>query len=1048
MSYEKESEFEEALINLLFQKGWETTVLKYKTEKELIKNWADILFNNNRDIDRLNNFPLTDGEMRQIIEQITALRTPLKLGSFINGKTVSVIRDNPDDKLHFGKEVSLKIYDRREIAAGQSRYQIVQQPQFPTKSKLLSNRRGDIMLLINGMPVIHIELKRSGVPISDAYHQIEKYSYEGIFSGLFSLVQVFVAMNPDETVYFANPGVDGKFNPDYYFHWADFNNEPINNWKEIAEKFLSIPMAHQLIGFYTVADDSDGVLKVMRSYQYYAASAISDKVSKTKWDGKNQRGGYIWHTTGSGKTMTSFKSAQLIANSKDADKVVFLTDRIELGTQSLKEYRGFADENEDVQATENTYVLITKLKSTNPADTLIVTSIQKMSNIKDEEGGLNAHDIEIMSGKRVVFIVDEAHRSTFGDMLITIKGTFPNAVFFGFTGTPIHDENQKKMNTTATVFGNELHRYSIADGIRDKNVLGFDPNKVMTFKDNDVRNAVALEKAKANSIEEVKEDPKKSAVYYKYMDASQVPMAGYLSDDGSYVKGIEDYLPNLQYKTTEHQGMVVKDIAENWVRLSHGSKFHAIFATSSIHEAIEYYRLLKEKMPHLKITCLFDPNIDNDGGVKFKEDGLALIIADYNEKYQQDFSIPSHTLFKKDIALRLAHKEQYKMIERTPEKQIDLLIVVDQMLTGFDSKWINTLYMDKLMEYESIIQAFSRTNRLFGPDKPFGVIRYYRRPHTMEKNINAAVKLYSGDKPIGLFVEKLGYNLEKLNEVYNEISELFSNANVPDFEKLPADTTEKAKFAALFKEMNMYLEAAKVQGLSWDKTSYEIECGDESDIELKFDENAYLVLVQRYKELEKGPNPPPSDGTDDIPYDLVGYLTEIDTGKIDISFMNSRFDKYFKLLNQGTATEEAIDKALNELHKTFATLTQEEQKYANIFLHDVQRGDVIAGGGKTLRDYITEYQYKAKNDQIHKFAVLLGIDEAKLRKMMGLKLTDANINEFGRFDELKKSVDKLKAKAYFEKVENCPLIPPKVNMKTDKLLREFLLLGGFDVEVS
>lgn len=429
MIFNKESDFEAALIKILSEKGWEKEALKNYSEQDLLKNWANILFENNRDIDRLNDYPLTDGEMQQILEQIKNLRTPLKLNGFINGKSVSVIRDNPEDKLHFGKEVSLKIYDRREIAAGQSRYQIVQQPKFPTKSKILNDRRGDLMLLINGMPVIHIELKKSGVPVSQAYHQIEKYSQEGIFSGLFSLVQIFVAMEPNETVYFANPGPDGKFNPDYYFHWADYNNEPINEWDKVASTLLSIPMAHQLIGFYTVADDSDGVLKVMRSYQYFAASAISDKVSKTKWEVGNQLGGYVWHTTGSGKTMTSFKSAQLIASSKDADKVIFLMDRIELGTQSLKEYRGFADENESVQATENTGILITKLKSTDPADTLIVTSIQKMSNIKDEAGGLKASDIEYINGRRIVFIVDEAHRSTFGDMLITIKTTFPKAIF-------------------------------------------------------------------------------------------------------------------------------------------------------------------------------------------------------------------------------------------------------------------------------------------------------------------------------------------------------------------------------------------------------------------------------------------------------------------------------------------------------------------------------------------------------------------------------------------------------------------------------------------
>ena len=194
MIFRKEADFEEAFIKILSEKGWEKEVLKNCTEQDLLRNWAGILFDNNRDIDRLNDYPLTDGEMQQIIEQIENLRTPLKLNGFINGKSVSIVRDNPDDKLHFGKEVGLKIYDRREIAAGQSRYQIVRQPKFHTKSKLLNDRRGDLMLLINGMPVIHIELKKSGIPVSQACHQIEKYSHEGIFSGLFSLIQIFVAM--------------------------------------------------------------------------------------------------------------------------------------------------------------------------------------------------------------------------------------------------------------------------------------------------------------------------------------------------------------------------------------------------------------------------------------------------------------------------------------------------------------------------------------------------------------------------------------------------------------------------------------------------------------------------------------------------------------------------------------------------------------------------------------------------------------------------------------------------------------------------------------
>ena len=1039
MAFEQEAAFEAALINLLTEKyGWEPEILRYKTEEDLIQNWKHILFENNRDVDRLNDIPLTDGEMQQILDQITRLRTPLKLNGFINGKTVAIKRDNPADELHFGKEVSLKIYDRQEIAAGQSRYQIAQQPVFKARSSVLPNRRGDFMLLINGMPLIHCELKRSGVDVSQAYNQIEKYSHEGVFSGLFALVQIFIAMQPDEAVYFANPGPDGNFNKDFYFHWADANNEPLNDWKDIAQYLLSIPMAHQLIGFYTVADDTDGILKVMRSYQYYAASRITSRVAMRRWADKDQHGGYIWHTTGSGKTLTSFKSAQLIAASRDADKVVFLMDRVELGTQSLLDYRGFADDSESVQATENTDILVGKLKSDDPANTLIVTSIQKMSRV-EEDNGYNTRDIEIIRDKRLVFIIDEAHRDVFGEMLRTIKDTFPNAMFFGFTGTPIHDENQKKMSTTSDVFGNELHRYSIADGIRDKNVLGFDPYMVPTYKDRELRKAVALEKAKAATEAEALGDPTKKKVYLHYMDHTKVPMAGFTQADGNYLKGIEDFIPASQYEREEHQNAVVDDILGNWVTLSHDSKFHAIFATSSIPEAIQYYKLFKAK-GDLKVTALFDPGIDNNGGAAFKEDAIVEIVEDYNARYGMKFQLATYAAFKKDISYRLAHKEQYKSVERTPDQQIDLLIVVDQMLTGFDSKWINTLYLDKILVYEKLIQAFSRTNRLYGSEKPFGTIRYYRKPYTMQRNIDEAFKLYSGDKPRGLFADKLEYNLGKMNDLYDDIAAIFVSARIENFEKLPEDHAERGRFAKLFKQFNDYLEAAKIQGFRWSKLSYDIKTdAGVITIRLHLDETTYLILALRYKELFSGGGAGP--GSDDIPYEIDSYLTEINTGVIDANYMNSRFKKYIKALQDGTETAAVLD----ELHKSFATLTQEEQKYANIFLHDVQNGDVKVDEGKTLRDYITEYMTRAKNDQIHRFAVAIGVDEAMLRGFMQLKVTEVNINEFGRFDKLKATVNRVTAKVFLGAFEGTAIKPFQINMKLDQVLRRFILEGGFDI---
>lgn len=1073
ITFKTEAQFEQAFVEVLTHKGWESDVLKNKTEADLLQNWANILFENNRQQDRLNDVPLTATEMQQIIEQITELKTPLKLNGFINGKTVAIKRDNPADTLHLGKEVSLKIYDRQEIAAGQSRYQIVQQPKFERGSPLRNDRRGDVLLLINGMPVIHVELKRSGIPVSQAVNQIEKYSKEGVFSGLFSLIQVFVAMEPLETKYFANPGLDGKFNPDYQFNWADFNNEPMNHWKDIASTLLSIPMAHQLIGFYTVADDTDGVLKVMRSYQYYAANAIADKVAKTNWqqlgspNNPDRLGGYIWHTTGSGKTMTSFKSAQLIAQSKDADKVIFLMDRIELGTQSLAEYRNFASDAEDVQATENTHVLITKLKSTDPADTLMVSSIQKMSNIFEEvdaEGtAINSADIDKIRAKRLVFIIDEAHRSTFGDMLITIKHTFPRALFFGFTGTPIQEENEKNGNTTSTVFGNELHRYSIADGIRDGNVLGFDPYKVPTFKDSDLKQAVALEQAKADSVADAMSDPAKKKKFNHFMN--DVPMfgskgAGYKDGTGKYHKGIEDYVPKEQYLTDTHQEKVVSDILDKWEVLSQGSKFHAILATSSIAEAIDYYRRLKAAKPELKVSALFDPNIDNDGGgdsdkIKrgptFKGDGLEEIMADYNARYGQDFDFARHAAFKKDLAARLAHKKPYERIHTEPAKQLDLLIVVDQMLTGFDSKWLNTLYLDKVIKYQNIIQAFSRTNRLFGPDKPHGIIRYYRYPHTMEQHINDAVKLYSGDRPIGLFVDKLASNLEAMNELAADITELFANAGVDSFEKLPDDIAACAKFAKLFKTFNQHLEAARVQGFQWSKLSYEVaeqsaeyavEALVNPEVALDVDEQTYLSLVLRYKELaSEGAGG--GAGSGDVPFDISGYLTEIDTGKIDADYMNSRFDKYLKELNQHEDPA-SIELTLNELHKSFSSLTQAEQKYAKLFLHDLQRGDAQLIEGHTFRDYINTYKDKGENAQINAIVNALGLDKTLLLNLLRDSVSEKTINSFGRFDALKDTVDKTKAKAYFEAQEAKSIPAFRLSMKIDQWLKAFIIKGGVD----
>ena len=1040
MTFDDERKFEDAVIEQLQEYGWEREVIDYPTEEDLIRNWANILFANNRQQDVLNDCPLTDGEMQQIIEQVIALRTPVRLNDFINGKSVGIKRENPDDAQNFGKEVSLKIYDRREIALGSSRYQIVRQPQFKTAPRL-NNRRGDLMLLINGMPVIHIELKKSGIPVSNAYNQIEKYAYEGVFTGLFSLIQVFVAMEPEEAVYFANPGPDGVFNKSFYFHWADFDNVPYSDWQDVVKYLLNIPMAHELIGYYTIPDGKDDTLKVMRSYQYYAAREISAAVAAKDWKDTNILGGHIWHTTGSGKTLTSFKSAQLIVSSGMADKVVFLVDRKALGKQSFDDYRAFSSASEEIQDTADTNILVGKLKSDDKDDTLIITSIQKLSNVTRDAENIKTSDIDKIVAKRIVIIIDEAHRSTFGEMLTNIKNTFIHAIIFGFTGTPIQDANSKKDNTTTTVFGNELHRYTLGDGIRDKNVLGFDPYMESTFLDIELREKVALMKAKAQSYDEVKGDPKKEKIYFKFMDPTQVKMYGE-QRGGKYVNGIEDYIPNSQYEEEKHQKAVVDNIVKYWNIFSRGSMFHAIFATSSIPEAVAYYRLFKSAAPHLKVTAVFDPNIDNEGGGSLeKEDGIVEILEDYETIFGPSFGLPNYDSFREDVQLRLAHKKPYKRIPM--DKQINLLIVVNQMLTGFDSKWINTLYLDKVMEYENLIQAFSRTNRLYGDEKPFGIIKYYRRTHTMRRNIEIAVKAYSGDIPTGLFVDKLPSNLNSMNRLFDEIADLFKNAGIENFEKLPEEKSEQRKFAKLFKLFNQRLEAAQIQGFNWSKDTYTVSESDESEsyIVMHFDYNTYLALLQRYKEL---PSAGGGGAGEEPPFEIDTHITEINTDAIDADYMNSRFDKFFRLLQQGNVDKETLDYMLKDLHKSYSMLPREQQKYANLFISDVQSGEITIDPTMTFRDYIALYMRRSEDARIARIVRRLGCYEDLLRKLLDRKVTETNYKEFGYFDELVASVDKGKAKKFFIVIERDNYKDYRLNMYISTYLKKFVISGGVD----
>ena len=1061
--YTVEADFERDVVAKLNACGWTggtnyPFVLKYPTESELIQNWANIIFEHNRK--ELNNVPLNQDEVDKLLLKIRG-KSPCEINRIINSKLIDLVRSNKEDTENYNKTVYLEIYDRKKIQDGETVFQIAEQPIFERKTSMDRDRRGDLMLLINGMPLYHLELKRSDVPWEAAFNQLRLYHSEGIYSGFFSFVQIFVAMTPEESRYFANPGEYTKFNKNFAFKWAKERNIEVLEWEEFIHKFLYIPMAHEIIGFYTVPDKTDETLKVLRSYQFNAVRAIRNKVSshKDKWNDGIQTGGYVWNTTGSGKTLTSFKTAQIISEEGLCDKVIFLLDRIELGTQTLTEYKNFSDDTMDVQDTANTGKLWQGLLSDNNTPgintKLIVTSIQKMSNLVPNEK--NKKDFEKINKKKIVIIIDEAHRDTFGTMLSVIKSSFPNALFFGFTGTPIFEENKKVIYskddtgsaefTTADVFGDEFKdaTYTIANGIHDGNVLGFDPCMKLLNDDYEVRKAAGYRACGTNDEDKIYADEYLTKCFQAYLN------------DKTMIE-IEKDIPNSNYsgdtkEADQYRRAVVLDIVKNWNNVTVGGKFHGIFATSSIPQAFEYYKLFKELAPKLKTTVLVDPSTDGDTGAE-KEIALKEIISDYNNTFfkTDKFTLETYDQMKTNVSWRLAHKEHFKNLSK--DQQLNILIVVNQMLTGFDSKYVNVLYLDKILDYENLIQAMSRTNRIFGNEKRHGIIHFYRKPHTMKKNVEEAVKTYSGENTQGVFVNKLPANLKKMEQTYDEIKDLFEKAGCSDFSSLPEDEATVAKFVKLYNKFNAYLDAAKVQGFQWDKTNYPIMESEIGQPEVKEEpvsdgttatvmasvsfgvpHDAFQAITQRYVGIvQKGKT---QTGNTIPPFEIDIHLVENHMDKIDEAYLQKFFKAYIDSLKATGEGSEESKKALEELYSEFAKLSTDNQRLAKNIISDIQTGKLNVDNDFSLRDLITQYAKDEQDNKTKQFCDNLGIDIEQFETIVD-GINKDNPDEGGKLSELIKLVNQEKAKEYFSKRDKTEYPGWKVNTLVREAVTKFV----------
>lgn len=562
-----------------------------------------------------------------------------------------------------GKRIWVEFLNRQQWC--QNEFQVSNQITVEGRKKC----RYDVTILINGLPLVQIELKRRGIELKQAYNQIQRY-HKTSFHGLFDYIQLFVISNGVNTRYFANnPNSGYKFT----FNWTDAANVPFNELDKFAAFFLEKCTLGKIIGKYIVLHEGDKCLMVLRPYQFYAVEKILDKVKNSNDNG------YIWHTTGAGKTLTSFKAAQLVSELDDVDKVMFVVDRHDLDTQTQSEYEAF--EPDAVDGTDNTDELVKRLHSNSK---IIITTIQKLNAAVSKTW--YSSKIEAIRHSRVVMIFDECHRSHFGDSHKRIMKFFDNAQVFGFTGTPIFTENAVDGHTTKEVFGDCLHKYLIKDAIADENVLGF---LVEYYHGNE-----DVEKGNANRMEEI-----------------------------------------------------AKFILNNFNKSTFDGEFDALFAVQSVPMLIRYYKIFKSLKPNIRIGAVFTYGANNSqddeqtgmGTGQFvsesvgEADELQAIMDDYNKMYGTAYSTENFRAYYDDINLRMKKK-------KADMKPLDLCLVVGMFLTGFDSKKLNTLYVDKNMEYHGLLQAFSRTNRVLNEKKRFGKIICFR---DLKSNVDTSIRLFS-----------------------------------------------------------------------------------------------------------------------------------------------------------------------------------------------------------------------------------------------------------------------------------------------------------------
>lgn len=802
------------------------------TEAELWKNFFKILESNNTKA--LNDHPLTAQEKEQIKNQLM-FPNFYEAAKWIAGENgIAKVQVQREDA-SLGT-IRLEVLHRNHIAGGKSVYEVVNQVVRQNQR----DRRLDVTLLINGLPMIHIELKNHSAPFMDAFRQIRKYDREGMFRGIYSALQMFVVSNGVETKYIA-AARDGKINEQFLTGWVDKNNHPVKDLVSFTEHVLSIPRAHEMVMQYSVIDDEKKALIILRPYQVHAIEAV-------KQASREQKSGYVWHTTGSGKTLTSYKVARNLLQEPTINKTIFIVDRKDLDQQTTSSFMSYAaNDTVDIDETENTDHLVKRLSSDD--QTVVVTTIQKINTmLRKFEDGKYVREANKIKDKKVAFVVDECHRAVTPQAQHHIKQFMRKSLWYGFTGTPIFAENKREQigdlaQTTEEQYGEKLHAYTVKEAIHDKAVLGFQIEYMTTMPD-------------------IKEE--------------DIPDAAYENEE--HMLAVLDQILN---KSQNKFGM----------KNGEGEAYEAMLTVKNIAMAQKYFELLvkiKNGESELKIserTKKFLPDFpkiaitysvtENDEDSQSNREKMQEAIDYYNQEFDTKFSVDDLVSYNTNVNDRLARKrDRYKI----RSEQLDLIIVVNRLLTGFDAPCLSTLFIDrKPMKPQDLIQAFSRTNRLFDNHKKHGQIVTFQMPDKFQEAVDNALTLYSSGGKNHVLAPSWEEEKANFDDVLRNLKNIAPTSDdTPNIDS--ATDEELRRFAKAFQEFDKYFSSIQVYA-DYDEEEVMREAQLTKE-EIEKYAGKYENVLDELRRRKKD-----DDNNDDEPFDVYYELESIRTDEINYEYI-------------------------------------------------------------------------------------------------------------------------------------------------------------------